>query len=81
MISSFSSLDGFVSNTLTNFVPKIMTRETLTIKEVLVIIESIDLLILVEVPPTGMLIVVSIDINSSKLGMICLRFIVASVHP
>ena len=70
LISCFSSHDGFVSNTLSIFLSKIMTWKTLPIKEVPATIESIDLVI-----------VVFIDIHLwRKLSMIYLRF-VASVHP
>ena len=53
LISCFSSHDGLVGNTLSSFVSKVMTRKTLAIIEVPVIIESTDLVI-----------VVSIDIHS-----------------
>ena len=71
LISGFSSHDGCVRNTLRSFVSKIMTWETLTIKQVPAIIESIDLVI-----------VVSIDIHLwIKLSMIYLRLIMVPVHP
>ena len=71
LISCFSSHDGFVSNTLSSFVSKKMTWEKFPIKEVPATIESIDLVI-----------VASIDIHLwSKLSMIYLRLVLASVHP
>jgi len=50
---SFSSHDCLVGNTLSCFVTKVMTRETLAIEETPVIIKS-----------TNQMIVVSIDIHS-----------------
>ena len=71
LISFFSSHDGFVSNTLRSFVSKFMTWKTLPIKEVPPTIKSIDLVI-----------VVSIDIHiCSKLSLIYLRLVVASIDP
>jgi len=63
--------NGLVGNTLSGIVSKIMTRETLAIEEIPMIIK-----------PSIQVIVVSIDIHSSgKLRMIYLRLVVASIHP
>jgi len=53
LISCFSSHDGLVGNTLSYFASKIMTRETLAIEEIPVIIK-----------PFVQVIVVSINIHS-----------------
>ena len=53
LISCFSSHDGLVGNTLSNFVSKVMTRDSLAIEEIPAIIK-----------PTDQMIVVSIDIHS-----------------
>ena len=68
LISCFSSHDGFVSNALSSFVPKIVTWKTLPIKKV---------------PATiNLVIVISIDIHIwRKFSMICLRLVVAFIHP
>lgn len=76
LISCFFSHDIFVRNTLGSFVSKIMTWETLTIKEVPAIIESTNLMIVAEVPSTDLLI----DIPWRKLSVVYLRFIVVSVY-
>ena len=71
LISCFSSHDGFVSNTLSSLVPKVMTWKTLPIKEVSATIESFDIVYL--------LVVASIDIHPwSKLSMI---YLIISFRP
>ena len=65
LILCFSSHDGFVSNTLSSFVSKVMTWKTLAIKVVPVIIESTNLVIH----------------SWNRLSMIYLKLVVAFVHP
>ena len=65
LISCFSSHDGFVRNTLSSLMSKVMTWKTLPIKEVSATIESFDVVYL--------LVVASIDIHPwRKLSMIYL---------